>query len=836
MAVDVILGTGRIDMVGLLLRTLSCGYRGVVSAREAPSGVSVHNLLVPLTSLVGRVGDLDRLGELLGRFRMVTVTGPGGSGKTRVAIETARSLSGRFEDGAWLVELAAVEDPAAVSSAVAAVLGVREQPGQSLTESLCDVISGRHLLIVLDNCEHLIEGVARLCETMLSAAPDVRILGTSREPLRIEGEARYPLAPLSVPTDGEDRLVAESEAVTLFIERARQVDPGFELTDLRAPVVARIVRRLDGMPLAIELAAVHVGALGVDQLEDGLQDRFRFLVSGSRTAPRRQQSLASAIDWSYQLLTDDQQQLLGRLSVFPAPFTLTAAQAIGGPAAVDITPALVDRSMLVAPREGSDGRSRFGMLESLRVYAAAKLVISGQAEETVVGMAAWALESAERAAARFDTTPAEERDAVLWFEAEYDNLRFALDWFLDHDPLAAIRLAVSIAPWWNRRGRATEGRAPLERALAACIQPPPSLAASAHRWLAVLLRRTSDKRSALAHATDAVDLLEPTGPSPLLVDALVCQSVLLRNLNDLDRADRLGRQALDIAQALGYATGLSEACAAIGFAALYAGDFVTAHNWALKAGDVDATLVTPIAHRNRNCLLAVSRQETGDIRGAETACRNGLALARAAGDVEMESWYLGMSAESYGASGRLVEACAYLGEAIDFATRIGDRMGLWQNLAHVVERFTPPARLEDAAVLLGASRALMEAIGDTNNMPLGHQQLAHIEHNLAALAPATRRRAELRGAALTIDAAVELARSLLAHATADATTPAQHELSKRELELVTLVAEGLTDDQIGHKLYISINTVHSHLDRIRDKTGCRRRVDLTRFAVDTGLV
>ena len=331
---------------------------------------------------------------MLARHRLVTVVGPGGSGKTRVAIEVARALVSRFEDGVWLVGLAQVDDPGLVPTAVAVVLGVREQPGLSLADSVAAVVGGRHVLLVLDNCEHVIDAVAGLCDTLLRAGDDLRVLATSREPLEVAGEARFPLPPLPVPADESAAGFAGYESVALFADRAAHVDPDFMLTPVSGPAVAMIVRRLDGMPLAIELAAAQVDTLGLDQLVAGLDNRFRVLVSQTRGVAARQASLAATVEWSYRLLSEPERRGFRRLSVFPAPFTMDAARAAVGPDAAVIVPRLVRRSLLVAPRAGPDGRFRYKMLETLRAYASARLDDSGERDETAAAIAAWTVPGA----------------------------------------------------------------------------------------------------------------------------------------------------------------------------------------------------------------------------------------------------------------------------------------------------------------------------------------------------------------------------------------------------------------------------------------------------------
>ena len=294
---------------------------------------SVHGFVPALTSFVGRAVEVDEVAGLLGEYRLVTVTGPGGVGKTRLAGEVARRVAGRFADGVWLVELAAVREPALVPAAVAVALGLRQPPGMSIVESLATVLARQQLLLVLDNCEHVAEAAAELCGALLPAADDVRILATSREPVGIAGEARYRLPPLTLPGLAGPAGAAGSEAVALFADRARQADPHFDLSGETGPVVARLVARLDGMPLAIELAAARVESLGVAQLLDRLDDRFALLASGDRLAAARHRSLAATVEWSYQLLSEHQRRVFRQLAVFPGPFTLDAAEAVAGAAA-----------------------------------------------------------------------------------------------------------------------------------------------------------------------------------------------------------------------------------------------------------------------------------------------------------------------------------------------------------------------------------------------------------------------------------------------------------------------------------------------------------------------
>ena len=357
-----------------------------------------HNLPVVLTTFHGRDEEVDKVKPILGRHRLVTVIGPGGVGKTRLAMEVAISVLGRFDDGVRLVELAQVEAPEGVPRAAAEAFEVRAHSGVTITESLAAVIGSRHALIVLDNCEHVIESAAALCSTLLQSGHDLRILATSRKPLQIPGEARFSLSPLDVPNANESlEQAGERDSVVLFVERAVCADPEFELSLESIDCVSELVRRLDGIPLAIEeLAAAQIGTLGLDQLVLSLDDRFKYLVSTTRGVAVRQSSLEAAVEWSYRLLDADERRTFRRLAVFPAPFTLEAATAVAGAGSEDLVLRLVRCSLLTAPRPGTDGRSRYRMLETVRAFSFARLDGEGECHEAQMAMAEWVLHEAER--------------------------------------------------------------------------------------------------------------------------------------------------------------------------------------------------------------------------------------------------------------------------------------------------------------------------------------------------------------------------------------------------------------------------------------------------------
>jgi predicted ATPase/class 3 adenylate cyclase/DNA-binding CsgD family transcriptional regulator len=429
------------------------------SPLRVSKAVAVHNLPAQLTSFVGRGAQMADVSRLLDEDRLVTLTGAGGAGKTRLAVEVAAQLTTQVPDGVWYVDLAPITHADVVPVAVARALGLPDQPGRSTDDTLIRFIGDRRLLIVLDNCEHLLDASASLARDLLGACPELRLLTTSREPIGIPGEVTFVVPSLSLA----------DEALELFTDRARRALPDFAVADDNAATVEEICRRLDGMPLAIELAASRVRALTLDEILDGLHDRFRLLTGGARRAVRRQQTLHASVDWSHALLTETERVLFRRLAVFLGGFDLEAAHAVAGDAGVeryqvlDQLTLLVDKSLLVA--ENSGGRTRYRLLETVRQYALEKLGESGEAD-TVGGRHR-----------DFYTAMAAELDApadaghtrrLVQAENEIGNLRGAFAWSLENgDAVPALRLAASLQPLWLTRWRNREGLAWLDAALAA---------------------------------------------------------------------------------------------------------------------------------------------------------------------------------------------------------------------------------------------------------------------------------------------------------------------------------------------------------------------------------
>ena len=412
-----------------------------------------------LSSFVGREKELAEVKRLLLEdARLLTLTGSGGCGKTRLALAVARELVEWFEDGVWLVELAPLADPPLVPQSVAFTLGVREQPGRSLTEALSNHLRYKKMLLVLDNCEHLVEACAELAEALLHSCPELRVLATSREALGITGEVAWPVPSLSLP-DLRRLPAVESlpqyESARLFVERIVAVKPAFALTDQNAVAVAQICYRLDGIPLAIELAAARAKVLSVEQIADRLDDCFRLLAAGGRTAMPRHKTLRATMDWSHELLSEEEQTLFRRLSVFAGGFSIDAVESVGEGAGIErdevlgLLSHLVDKSLVLAQEQGGEARNR--LLATVRQYGREKLALSGEEAEVGRRHARYFLELADGAEQALYGP-----DQIRWLarlETEHDNLRAALSWSIgEGEAELGVRLAGALQPCENVGG------------------------------------------------------------------------------------------------------------------------------------------------------------------------------------------------------------------------------------------------------------------------------------------------------------------------------------------------------------------------------------------------
>ncbi|MBV9513239.1 MAG: LuxR family transcriptional regulator, partial [Mycobacteriaceae bacterium] len=552
---------------------------------RTPSTVAAHNLPAQLTSFVGRQAEMTRLRESLAANRLVTLSGAGGAGKTRLAVQVAAELVGEFDAGVCYVDLAPITHPDLVPVTVARALGLPDQPGRSTTDTLLRFLRDRHMLVVLDNCEHLLDGTAVVVTALAEACPALTLLATSREPIGVAGEVSWRVPSLSLA----------DEAIDLFADRARRARPDFALTGENAAAVAEICRRLDGLPLAIELAAARVRALSLAEILEGLHDRFRLLTGGARTAVRRQQTLQASVDWSHALLTEPEQILFRRLAVFLNGFDLAAAQAVAGAGAVeryqvlDQLSLLVDKSLVVA--ENTAGRTRYRLLETVRQYALGKLGEFGEADD----MRARHRDYYTAMAALLDAPARSDYERRLeQAETEIDNLRAAFGWSLENSDLEpALVLASSLQPLWLARGRIREGWA----------------------WFDTVL--TDDRANDLAASVRARSLADAA-----MLDTWVGAAASVAR----------AQQALAIARELDDPAVLVPALAACGFIASYGYDAEVIRRCFAEALDLARVLDDPWRLSQVLSLQAAAATGVGDPIAARAAAEEGRDVAEAIGD------------------------------------------------------------------------------------------------------------------------------------------------------------------------------------------------------------
>jgi predicted ATPase/class 3 adenylate cyclase/DNA-binding CsgD family transcriptional regulator len=627
--------------------------------------VVAQNLPVQLTSFVGRVEEMHEIARLVDANRLVTLTGAGGVGKTRLAVQVAADLAGGFGNGAWYVDLAPITDPEVVPVTVARALGLPDQPGRSTMDTLLGFLRARHLLVVLDNCEHLLDASAALVVAVLGAAPRLTVLATSREPLGVTGEATWRVRSLSLA----------DEAVELFTDRARRARPGFGVTDDNAARVTEICRRLDGMPLAIELAAARVRALSLAEIVDGLHDRFRLLTGGARTAVRRQQTLRASVDWSHALLTQPERVLFRRLAVFVGGFDLDAAQVVAGTGGVqryqvlDQLTLLVDKSLVVA--DDSAGRTRYRLLETVRQYAQEKLGESGEAD---------AVRSCHRdyytaMAAVLDAPAGQDHErGIERAETEIDNLRAAFGWSRENsDVELALALASSLQPLWRARGRLREGLVWFDAALADLDAQHAQVGAGVRaRALAdrAMLAIVEGDAESLGQAQQALAIAREVDDPALLARALTaCGGIAA--LVSAEAAGPYFAEAIGLARAVDDRWRLSQLLAYQATAASYAGDPIATRALAEEGRDLAEAIGDRYSSRLCRLDLGTAQLYQGDLAGAAAQFAELVAEAQAAHDGSIEAISLADSSFVLAWQGDTAAARAAAAAAVEAAAELG---------------------------------------------------------------------------------------------------------------------------------------------------------------------
>ncbi len=646
-------------------------YRVVqMGGRWLPVRQIPNNLPEQLTSFIGRERELADLKALLGRARLLTLVGMGGLGKTRLSLQVAAELMAEFPDGAWFLDLSPIRDPALVVSEAAQVLGVREEPGRPLMHTLCAHLASRRALLVFDNCEHLVKPTADLAHALLRAAPGVRIMASSREALHVPGEQVVPILPLPVPRRGDSlEALTRSTAVRLFVERAQLHKPSFELNPREAPDVAELVARLEGIPLALELAAARVRSLSVADINMRLTDRYKVLTGGSRVLQERQQTLRALVDWSYELLRPEEQTTFQRLAVFAGGFDPTAAEAVCGAEPLDpldvtdLLASLVEKSLLMLDER--EGGTRYRMLETLRDYAREKLLQAGEMEPTAERHCQHYFAVAK--AAKRGMSGPEQAEWIACIEAELDNVRAATALALAGgvDPFVAVKLAVAMQGFWILRGYVTEGRSVVRAALAL---PPIQASDMAQGYALYVGAALAVNQSDYAVARQMLETcleLRRRLDNPFDI-ASTLSTLALAQLAAGDAAGaRAGElEALQILREHGDRVAEAIVLLHLGQIGLYAGDDAQAQSY-LQAC---LTIAREIEQREvqGECELALGEAAfaSGDRAQAQARFERSLTICRDAGDKRGEAkalWWLGKAALD---AGQVEPARAPLGDAL----------------------------------------------------------------------------------------------------------------------------------------------------------------------------
>jgi len=748
-----------------------------------PSG----NLPAELTSFVGRRRELGEIRKKLTAARLVSLVGPGGAGKSRLALRTAADLARGFADGAWWVELAEVRDGALVANSVVAALDLRDQAGTRPAQILASYLREKRLLLVVDNCEHLLGEAAQLVADVLRAAPNVRVITTSREPLQVPGEQVVAVPPLELPAgDGTESLarLRQNEAVMLFTERAAAASGAFELTTENRAAIVGLCRRLDGLPLAIELAAVRTRALAVEQILERLSDRFALLTGGSRVALPRHQTLETTIDWSYELLGEGEQALLRRLCVFAGRFTLAEVEAVctsDDLPAADTMTSLVDKSLVTKQDVG--GLACYRLHETMRDYATLKLRDAREEmvleERCLEYYRATCLQSVDQARYRLV-------DWLAWAELEIDNIRAVLHQCVARGDLArGLDIAASMGYYWITHGT-TESTWWLDQLLGAEDAGPATKVRAYYLrgWLSLLQADAATARPWIARAvTTARATRQLTKLSESLSLAATVESVA----GDLEAARRYIEQAEEITHGL---------------------------------GDFPATIELLLS----GAVLALVE---GDLDTARAVSLEGLRLSREAGDLYQVEAMLGNLGMVGVLAGDLRTAKSRFVESLQVARQIDNRLGQYWRLAGLGWHAANSGQLRVAARLLGAAEAVATGAGADIMGPAVPLLAEARESAIGALGTAKFESEFESGKHMSRDMAVRLA---LGESTPDelgAPDPVVPGLlPKRQAEVAQLIAEGLSNRQIGGRLFISEATVATHVRGIMNKLGFNSRAQI----------
>jgi predicted ATPase/DNA-binding CsgD family transcriptional regulator len=810
---------------------------------------------------VGRQREMLEVERELEMTRLLTLTGAGGSGKTRLALEVARDLVGTYADGVWLVEFAPLTEEALVLKAVAEALEVPERPQEPLAQTLTEVLADKELLLVLDNCEHLLEATARQVDVLLDSCPRLGILATSREALEVEGELRWPVPPLSAPDPERSPTVEElesSESARLFLARARGHDPSFAFTAQNARAMGEICTKLEGIPLAIELAAARVGTLSLEQISKRLEGSLELLTRGGRTTTPRQRTLKGALDWSHELLPGPERTLFGRLSVFAGGWTLEAAEvvasgeAIGEREVLDLLSRLVEKSLVLA-EPTAQGGVRYRLLEPIRQYALEKLEQSGKSDDVKRAHAEHFLALVEEAEP--ELIGPREAEWLERLEVDHDNIRAALSWTSEQmEAEVGLRLAGALMSFWFWEGHYGEGRRWLEGALNQDGPTTSALARAKALGAASLLAwRQSDYARAREAAEEGLKLSKEAGVedsrAPYLFGGtyraffLNLMATVSLHKVEHERTAKLSEESLALNRQANNVQGIVGSLLILAVASSDRGDYEQAEEFYAEglslSRELDSAYLRFLFLSNWGWTALLG----GDYQRATVLVEEAVELARErrrrfTGLLPRALDTLGWAALLGGEPGR---AKAVLAESLTLCKELGDKGTLLMSLEGLACVAGAEGDGLRAARLFGAAEALMEGIG-YRLVPRERAVLEPYRVNVRSrLGERAWEEAVAEGGAIGLDEAIVHALSvdeLSTTTTSSSSAPEQHPggLTSREVEVLGLVASGLTNAQVAKELFLSPRTIQRHLNSVYHKIGVSSRAAATRFAVEHGLV
>jgi predicted ATPase/DNA-binding CsgD family transcriptional regulator/DNA-binding XRE family transcriptional regulator len=832
------------------------------SAPDLSEGLAepqTHNLPGELSSFIGRECEVDEVrGRFLGNTRLVTLTGAGGIGKTRLALRVAAGLVPEYRDGVWLVQFAPLGDPGLVARAVALTLGLPEQPERPLPTALADHLQRKEILLVFDNCEHLVAACAEMADLLLRACPSLHILATSREPLGIAGEATWQVPPLSLPDSHLPQLVEQimqHGAVRLFAQRAVASEASFVVTQQNAPALLDVCRRLDGIPLAIELAAARVKVLSMEQIAVRLEDCFRLLVGSSRTAPPRHHTLKATIDWSYDLLTETEQRLFRSLAVFAGGWTLEAAEAVCADAHIEaenvlgLLAHLVDKS-LVTVEHSKTGNPRYKMLETLRQYAWQKLLAVDEANTLRSRHVLFYLRLAEHAEPHLQS--AGRATWLARLDEEIDNFWTAMAWLIDRGAAEqGLRLASALTWFWLLRGYFGEGHAWLVQLLA--LPHAPSAGRAKALWLAGRLTRwLGDLEAARALYDEALEVARRVGDSGTTAWVLCSLGPLLTDQGDYVAARAQSEAGLALFLEIGDAWGTIHGLVMVGMFLLGQREYDTARVRLEAAVALARREGDPSNVAEANVYLGDIACAEGDYSSARARYEESLVLGRELGDRRIVARVYTSLGELAHAQGDYDVARELLRQGLVSYQQLGIRIRMAKSLESIAAVASAQAQPERALRLAAAAARLHEALG-TRLLPRDQAGLAGwLQLSRQTLSKAAAATAWSEGQALSVEDAVAYALTDLDSPALDATRSAAPRadreagartgaaypdgLSPREVQVLRLIAGGRSNREIANELVVSVRTVEHHVGSIYGKIAAGGRVDAATYALQHNLV